>query len=141
LNYRIISAAGLDGGRPGPITDYLGFIAEYLEKGEYSLVDFPQVYFQFRNLNDPHVISRAGRAGSFGRALPYAIAGFQDYVLRDFRSARGNFYKCLALLKNNGPVHYYLYLTTSGALAAYHKNKSAATGYYPARVGTGAALR
>ena len=99
------------------------------------------MFFRFQNLNDQHVISRACRAGDFGRALPYAIEGFQDYVLENYAQARDNFYKCLALLGDNGAVNYYLSLTTSGALAEFHAMQSARTGYYPARVEAGAISR
>ncbi len=141
LNGKIISAAALHDGRPGPITDYLSLIAENLNNGKYTLVDFPQMFFRFQNLNDRHVISRACRAGQFGRALPYAIEGFQNYVLENYESARDDFYKCLALLGENGAIDYYLSLTTSGALADFHARRSARTGYYPARVETDAIWR
>ena len=141
LNEKIITAAILNDGRPGSISDYLSLIAKNLDGGKYSLVDFPQMFFRFQNLNDQHVISRACRAGDFGRALPYAIEGFQDYVLENYDLARDNFYKCLALLGDNGAVNYYLSLTTSGALAEFHAMQSARTGYYPARVEAGAISR
>ncbi len=141
LNRRIVSEVGLHGGRPGPIADYLAFIAEGLERGDYTLVDFPHMYFQFQNLNEPGIISEACRVGQFGRALPYAVKGFQDYILKNYESSRDNFYKCLALLENNGAVHYYLSLVTTGALADFHARKSAEAGFYPARVGYNAAIR
>lgn len=139
LNYQIVSILTARGGWPGPIPNYLAFIAEGLERGEYTLVDFPQMFFHFQNVNDPHIISAASQAGQFGRALPYAVKGYQAYILKDFDSSRDNFYKCLALLKDSGTIHYYLSLVTTGALADFHAKKAAEAGYYPARVGCGAA--
>jgi len=112
------------------LVDYLNLVVAGIENSEYALVDYPPLFFSYVNLNRYKLKDSNYGGGDAGRTIPYAVSAFRMYLLKNYHTARDNFYKALACDPGQASIHYYLSKTTTGKLSELHLKKAAEMGYY-----------
>ena len=132
LNYQIIKRGRGLGLPANSVGEYLNLITDCLDNSDYGLADYPEVFFSYISLNYFKLRYNSFGGGDSGRAVPYAVTGFQMYLLNRNKTARDNFYRALACDPDQASIHYYLSKTTDGRLSEYHLKKSAEMGFYKA---------
>ncbi len=132
LNDYVIRTTCRQGRQYQEITEYLGVVIDCINETGYKLSDYPGHFFSYINPNKEIMKSGLFDGDGIEKSIFYAVKAYGHFILKEYETARDDFYKALVCDSTQGAIHYYLSKVTSGPLSDLHLRKSAEIGYYGA---------